>query len=143
MRSRCVPGPFSRVGRGLGTRLVLHALHNVPISRILLYMAMYVNVLVHVPCMQAAEHNMASSPRVTFEIPGESFHSYSDLEAKVKSYGKSRSIQLTRRDSRTLKARASKRAPKCVESIHLTCLFGGKKYKNKGSGGHTISEYLL
>ena len=92
--------------------------------------------------MQAAEHTMACSPRVTFEI-GESFHSYSDLEAKVKSYEKSRSIQLT--DSRTLEA-ASKCVPKLVEcakpklkyySIHLMCLFGGKKYKNKGSGERT------
>ena len=84
---------------------------------------------------------MASSSRVVFEI-GESFSSYSDLDAKVKSYEKSRSIQLTHRDSRTLEA-ASKRAPKRVEgakpelkyySIHLTCVFGGKKYKSKGSG---------
>ncbi len=95
-------------------------------------------------CTCTMQATMASSPRVTFEI-GESFHSYSDLEAKVKSYEKSRSIQLTHRDSRTLEA-ASKRVPKRVEgakpelkyyNIHLTCLFGGKKYKNKGSGERT------
>ena len=54
-------------------------------------------------------------------------------------------IQLGHRDSRTLEA-AKKRVPKRVEgankelkyySIHLTCVFGGKKYKNKSSGKRT------
>jgi len=78
---------------------------------------------------------------VSFEI-GESFSSYSDLEDKVKAYEESRSVQLTHRDSRTLES-AQKRVPKRVlgsnpnlkyYSIHYSCLFGGKKYKDKGSG---------
>ena len=91
----------------------------------------------------------SSSDRVVFEI-GECFSSYSDLESKVKSYEKSRSVQLTHRDSRTLEA-ARKRVPKRVEganaelkyySIHLTCLFGGKKYKSKGSGERVHLRYV-
>ena len=76
----------------------------------------------------------------SFEI-GECFSTYSDLEKRIKLYETSTSVQLTHRDSRTLET-ARKRVPKRVEganmklkyySIHLSCVFGGKKYKNKGS----------
>ena len=75
-------------------------------------------------------------------VVGESFTSYKQLEEKVKIYEKSNFVQLGHRDSRTLEA-ARKRVPKRVEgannelkyySIHLTCVFGGKKYKNKSTG---------
>ena len=73
---------------------------------------------------------------------GESFSSYRDLQAKVKTYEKSAAVQLTHRDSRTLEGMKS-RAPNRVKtanpqlvyySIYFSCVFGGKKYKNKGSG---------
>ena len=73
---------------------------------------------------------------------GESFSSYHDLQAKVKNYERLAAVQLTHRDSRTLEGMKS-RAPNRVKeanlqlvyySIYLSCAFGGKKYKNKGSG---------
>ena len=78
---------------------------------------------------------------VSFEV-GESFSSYDDLEKKIEAYEKSTSIQLTHRDSRTIEA-AKKRVPKRVAgiksdlkyyNIHFACVFGGKKYKNEGTG---------
>ena len=51
-------------------------------------------------------------------------------------------VQLSHRDSRTLEA-TRKRAPNRVSqakadliyySIHLVCIFGGKKYRNRGTG---------
>ena len=73
---------------------------------------------------------------------GESFPTYSDLEAKIRTYEVSAYVQLTHRDSRTLEGMKT-RAPNRVKeanpqllyySIYLSCLFGGKKYKNKGTG---------
>ena len=73
---------------------------------------------------------------------GEKFCSFADLDAKVNVYQRERFVQLNRRDSRTL-ATAGKRTPKRVEgansalvyySIHFACVFGGKKYKNEGTG---------
>lgn len=75
-------------------------------------------------------------------VVGESFTSYEQLEEKVKIYERSNFVQLGHRDSRTLEA-ARKRVPIRVDgankelkyySIHLTCVFGGKKYKNKSTG---------
>ena len=60
----------------------------------------------------------------------------------MKIYERSNSVQLGHRDSRTLEA-ARKRVPIRVDgannelkyySIHLTCVFGDKKYKNKSTG---------
>lgn len=73
---------------------------------------------------------------------GESFTSYKQLEEKVEVYEKSNFVQLGHRDSRILEG-AKKRVPMRVDgankelkyySIHLTCVFGGKKYKNKSTG---------
>ena len=75
-------------------------------------------------------------------VVGESFTTYKQLEEKVKIYERSNFVQLGHRDSRTLEA-ARKRVPIRVDgannelkyySIHLTCVFGGKKYKNKSTG---------
>ena len=75
-------------------------------------------------------------------VVGNSFTSYKQLEEKIELYEKTNFVQLGHRDSRTLEA-ARKRVPKRVEgankelkyySIHLTCVFGGKKYKNKSTG---------
>ena len=71
----------------------------------------------------------------------ESFTSYKQLEEKVKIYERSKFVQLGHRDSRTLEA-ARKRVPIRVDganelkyySIHSTCVFGDKKYKNKSTG---------
>ena len=78
-------------------------------------------------------------------VVGDSFTSYKHLQEKIEMFENTNSIQLGHRDSRTLEA-ARKRVPKRVEgankelkyySIHLTCVFGGKKYKNKSSGKRT------
>ena len=91
---------------------------------------------------------MASST-CSFHV-GESFSSYTALESKIKSYEKSRSVQLTHRDSRTLDG-ARKRTPKHVQgakqelvyfSMHLTCVFGGKKYKMRGTGERNHSRLV-
>ena len=90
------------------------------------------------------EGNDSVSELVGFAV-GERFDSYDDLIFKVKAFKKAMSVQLTHRDSRTLEA-AWKRVPKHVEvtkaeliyySIHFACVFGGKKYKNKGTGQRT------
>ena len=73
---------------------------------------------------------------------GDLFESYSQLKDHVRDFERANHVQLVHRDSRTLTA-AKKRAPKIVErakpellyySIHLTCSFGGKKYKQESSG---------
>ena len=73
---------------------------------------------------------------------GDSFDSYSELKDCIREFECANHTQLVHRDSRTLTA-ARKRAPKVVErakpelvycSIHLTCMFGGKKYKNESTG---------
>ena len=70
------------------------------------------------------------------------FHLYEELKAKISTYEKSSNVQLVYNDSQTLEA-ARKRAPKRIEianrdlmyySLHLTCLFGVKKFKSKGIG---------
>ena len=72
----------------------------------------------------------------------DSFDSYSELKDRVREFECANHTQLVHRDSRTLTA-AKKRAPKVVErakpellyySIHLTCVFGGKKYKQESTG---------
>ena len=73
---------------------------------------------------------------------GDRFSSYKALQDKIKVYENATSVQLSHRDSRTLEA-ARKRVPKRIEganedlkyyTIHLACIFGGKKYMNKSSG---------
>ena len=68
-------------------------------------------------------------------VVGESFSSYEELDAKIRSYQKDKFVQLSKRDSRTLEM-AKKRVPKRVEganpaliyyTIHFACVFGGKK----------------
>ena len=73
---------------------------------------------------------------------GESFSSYRGLQVKIKDYERLAAVQLTHRDSQPLEGMKS-RAPNRVKeanphivyySIYLSCVFGQKKYKNKGSG---------
>ena len=73
---------------------------------------------------------------------GDSFDSYSELKDRVREFERANHTQLVHRDSRTLTA-AKKWVPKVVErakpellyySIHLTCVFGGKKYKQESTG---------
>ena len=73
---------------------------------------------------------------------GDKFSSYNDLLERVKAFEETTYSQLVHRDSRTLEA-AAKRVPKKVEkankelvyyTINLTCVFGGKKYRNRGTG---------
>ena len=73
---------------------------------------------------------------------GDSFDSYNEFKGRVREFELANHTQLVHRDSRTLNG-AKKWAPKVVErakpdllyySIHLTCVFGGKKYKQESSG---------
>ena len=89
------------------------------------------------------------SPPVHFAV-GEMFSSYDNLKKELAEFEKSQSVQLTHKDSRTLEA-AAKRVPKRVEkantalvyyAIHLSCVFGGKKYTNKGSGKRPHQRYI-
>ena len=77
---------------------------------------------------------------------GDTFSSYDDLKKKLAEFD---SVQLTQRDSRTLEA-AARRVPKRVKnantalvyySISFSCVFGGKKYNNKGSGKRPHQRY--
>ena len=81
---------------------------------------------------------------------GDLFSSYEELETKISSYQKENFVQLARRDSRTLDV-ARKRVPKRVEkanpslvyyTIHFACVFGGKKYKNEGTGQRSQQKYV-
>lgn len=81
---------------------------------------------------------------------GDTFHTYKELQAKVKLYEASHSVQLSHRDSRTLEA-ARKRAPQRVAeantdliyyTISLVCIFGGKKYRNMGTGERACQRYI-
>ena len=75
-------------------------------------------------------------------VVGERFSTYKQLKEKVELFEKANSIQFGYRDSRTLEG-AKKRIPKRVEranselkyySIHLTCMFGGRKFKSRSTG---------
>ena len=91
---------------------------------------------------------MATNTKI---LVGDLFNSYEELEAKITSYQKNNFVQLARRDSRTLDL-ARKRVPKCVKransalvyySIHYACVFGGKKYKNEGTGQRSQQRFVL
>ena len=73
------------------------------------------------------------------------------LEAVVNACQSEKFVQLVKRDTRTLEM-AKKRVPKRVEgantalvyySIHYTCGFGGKTYKNEGSGQRRNQRWVL
>lgn len=91
--------------------------------------------------------DLLAPPNQRFTL-GETFSSYEQLQAKIKLY---ECIQLSHRDSRTLEA-ARKRAPNRVEganknlkyyTIHMVCVFGGKKYKNRGTGQRAYQRYVV
>lgn len=82
---------------------------------------------------------------------GSTFSSFEKLEAEVKAYQSEKFVQLVKRDTRTLEM-ASKRVPKRVEgantalvyySIHYACAFGGKSYKNEGTGQRRNQRWVL
>ena len=84
-------------------------------------------------------------------VVGKSFSSYGELDAKIRSYQKDKFVQLSKRDSRTLEM-AKKRVPKRVEgsnpaliyyTIHFACVFGGKKYKNEGTGQRCKQRFVV
>ena len=73
---------------------------------------------------------------------GDTFSSYNELLERVTAFEETTYSQLVHRDSRKLEA-AAKRVPKRVEkankelvyyTINLTCVFGRKKYQNRGTG---------
>ncbi len=79
---------------------------------------------------------------------GDLFSSYKELQTKLKLYESSNHVQLSHRDSRTIKG--AKKRIKRVQganedlvyySIHMVCIFGGKKYKNMGTGQRAYQRY--
>ena len=79
---------------------------------------------------------------------GDTFSLYNEL---LKSFEEKTYSQLVHRDSRTLEA-AAKRVPKKVEkankdlvyyTINLTCVFGRKKYQNRGTGIRPQQRYAI
>ena len=90
-------------------------------------------------CVPLGMVAMQSSDNSFRFFVGESFPTYSDLEAKIRTYEVSAYVQLTHRDSRTLEGMKT-RAPNRVKeanpqllyySIYLSCVFGGKNTKTK------------
>ena len=80
---------------------------------------------------------------VSFSV-GESFETFEKLERKIKEYEQARSVQLWRRDSRTVDA-ARRRVDRPINSrlkyyeIVYACINGGKKFKTKGQGRRASS----
>ena len=79
---------------------------------------------------------------------GSTFSSFEKLEAEVKAYQSEKFVQFVKR---TLEM-ASKSVPKRIEgantalvyySIHYTCAFGGKSYKNEGTGQRRNQKWVL
>ena len=94
---------------------------------------------------QVATHNVPHN----FDV-GDTFCTYKELQAKVKLYEASHSVQLSHRDSRTLEA-AKKRTPHRIAgantdlvyyTICLVCIFGGKKYQSTGTGERACQRYV-
>ena len=82
---------------------------------------------------------------------GDTFSSYNELLGRVKSFEEKTCSQLIHGDSQILEA-AAKRVPKKVEkankelvyyTINLTCVFGGKKYQNRGTGIRPQQRYAI
>ena len=89
--------------------------------------------------------NDSVSELASFEVGDQLFPLTATLAAGKEACEKASSVQLSRRDSRTLET-AQKRVPKRVGvvkaeliyyNIYFTCVFGGKEYKNKGTGQMT------
>ena len=83
-----------------------------------------------------------AQPQYICFVVGEKFSTYDELKEKIEAYERTRNVQFCHSDSRTLEA-AKKRAPRKVADakeellyyrISLSCVFGGKKYQNRGSG---------
>ena len=81
---------------------------------------------------------------------GDKFSSSKELEAKIVSYQNAKFVQLTKQDSRTLD-RARKKVPMRVEranpallyyTLHFACVFGGKRYKNEGTGQRSQQRFV-
>ena len=89
-----------------------------------------------------------SLPSVLFTV-GEKFSSYTQLKEKIVAYERSNCVQLTHTDSKTLETarkRATVKAGKAKQDlvyyyIHLTFVFGGKKYQSKGKGKRPNQRY--
>ncbi len=71
---------------------------------------------------------------------GDKFSNYDELKRIITAYENNYSVQLYYSDSRTLEA-AKKRAPRKAReaktdliyyTVNLCCVFGGRKYSNKG-----------
>ena len=75
---------------------------------------------------------------------GESFQTFEELET-IKEHEQSRSVQLWRRDSRTINAahrqidRPLNSRLKYYEDVYA-CIHGGRKFKTKGQGMHVPSQ---
>ena len=84
-------------------------------------------------------------------LVGDTLSLYNELLGRVKSFEETTYSQLVHRDSQTLEV-AAKRVPKKVEkankelvyyTINLTCVFGRKKYQNRGTGIRSQQRYAI
>jgi hypothetical protein len=83
-------------------------------------------------------HESEVPVKVSF-IVGESFESFEELEKKVNEYEQCNSVQLWKRDTRTIRA-AQKRLNRSLNErikyyeIVYACIHGGKKFTSIGTG---------
>ena len=83
------------------------------------------------------EEPPATSP-VNFRV-GESFKSYKELEEKIKTYEQSNSVQLWKREARTVTS-SNKRVDRYLKpdlkyyQLKYCCIHGGKAFKTDGKG---------
>ncbi|CAI8028484.1 hypothetical protein GBAR_LOCUS16243 [Geodia barretti] len=85
----------------------------------------------------------ASTSLVSFCV-GELFHSFTDLEDKIKSYKEQAFCELWKRDARTIAA-ARKRMGRPMKEelkyyeLKYCCIHGGQPFKAKGRGIRSTS----
>ena len=83
------------------------------------------------------------SGNISFAV-GDSFHTFEELDKKIRLYEQCNSVQLWKRDTRTIQA-AQKRMSRPLNErikyyeIVYSCIRGGKRFKSKGIGKRTSS----
>ena len=95
-------------------------------------------------CEVEAPTEASSQPDIVSFSVGDIFKTFEELEKKVKEYEQFKSIQLWKRDTRTVQC-AQKRMDRPLNSrikyyeIVYSCIHGDKKFKSKGEGNRASS----
>ena len=89
--------------------------------------------------VEVAVVSLSSPEKVSFTV-WESFETFQDLERNINDYEQSNSVQLWKRDARTVQI-AQKRLPNRTLNerikyyeITYACIHGGKKFRPSGNG---------